>query len=44
MYVLIAPMVVGGLLSLAARGFFERDAARVLDAARAEAEEAEGRQ
>ncbi|MEU4575770.1 MULTISPECIES: MFS transporter [Nonomuraea] len=34
MYVLIVPMVLGGLLCLAARGFFERDAQRVLDAAR----------
>ncbi|MEU7858502.1 MFS transporter [Nonomuraea sp. NPDC049141] len=36
MYVLIVPMVLGGLLCLAARGFFERDAQRVLDAAREE--------
>ncbi|GGS95619.1 hypothetical protein GCM10010156_62330 [Planobispora rosea] len=36
MYVLIVPMVLGGLLSLSARGFFERDAARVLESARAE--------
>jgi MFS family permease len=34
MYVLIAPMVLGGLLCLLARRFFERDAQRVLDAAR----------
>lgn len=30
MYALIAPMVVGGLITLAARGSFERDAAKVL--------------
>ncbi|MGH3392616.1 MAG: MFS transporter [Actinomadura sp.] len=36
MYVLTVPMMLGGLLSLAARGFFERDAQRVLDSARAE--------
>ncbi|MGJ6962856.1 MFS transporter [Streptosporangium sp. G11] len=34
MYVLIVPMVVGGLLTLSARGFFESDARRVLEAAR----------
>ncbi|WP_436762580.1 MFS transporter [Streptosporangium sp. V21-05] len=34
MYVLIVPMVIGGLLTLAARGFFESDARRVLEAAR----------
>ncbi|WP_084958925.1 MFS transporter [Thermoactinospora rubra] len=34
MYILIAPMVTGGLLCLLARGFFGRDAQRVLDAAR----------
>jgi MFS family permease len=37
MYILVVPMVLGGLLCLAARGFFERDAQRVLDAAREEA-------
>ncbi|MGC5014896.1 MFS transporter [Streptosporangium sp. DT93] len=34
MYALIVPMVVGGLITLFARGFYERDAQRVLDAAR----------
>ncbi|MET8865663.1 MFS transporter [Nonomuraea sp. NPDC004580] len=34
MYVLIAPMVVGGLLTLGARASFERDAAKVLEDAR----------
>ncbi|GAA3003187.1 MFS transporter [Streptosporangium longisporum] len=34
MYALIVPMVVGGLITLSARGFFERDARRVLEAAR----------
>ncbi|WP_336210162.1 MFS transporter [Nonomuraea sp. LPB2021202275-12-8] len=34
MYILIIPMVVGGLLTLGARGSFERDAGKVLDAAR----------
>lgn len=34
MYVLIVPMVIGGLLTLSARGFFESDARRVLEAAR----------
>ncbi|MCK2212221.1 MFS transporter [Actinomadura sp. ATCC 31491] len=33
MYILVVPMVVGGLVTLGARGSFERDAARVLDAA-----------
>lgn len=34
MYVLIVPMVLGGLITLAARGSFERDAQRALEAAR----------
>ncbi|MGS2644932.1 MFS transporter [Streptosporangium sp. LJ11] len=34
MYVLIVPMVIGGLLTLSARGFFESDARRVLEDAR----------
>lgn len=34
MYVLIVPMVIGGLLTLGARASFERDAQRVLDEAR----------
>ncbi|MEU4576886.1 MFS transporter [Nonomuraea sp. NPDC023979] len=34
MYILIVPMVIGGLLTLGARASFERDAAKVLDAAR----------
>ncbi|MEU7002497.1 MFS transporter [Nonomuraea sp. NPDC046570] len=34
MYVLIPAMVLGGLITLAARGSFERDAQKVLDAAR----------
>ncbi|GAA2401267.1 MFS transporter [Nonomuraea africana] len=34
MYALIPPMVVGGVITLLARGFFERDAARVLEQAR----------
>ncbi|GAA3410095.1 MFS transporter [Streptosporangium vulgare] len=34
MYVLIVPMVIGGLLTLSARGFFESDSRRVLEAAR----------
>ncbi|MEU4536296.1 MFS transporter [Streptosporangium sp. NPDC023825] len=34
MYVLIVPMVIGGLLTLFARGFFESDARRVLEDAR----------
>ncbi|MEU8377581.1 MFS transporter [Streptosporangium sp. NPDC048865] len=34
MYVLIVPMAAGGLLTLAARGFFESDARRVLETAR----------
>ncbi|MEV0589027.1 MFS transporter [Nonomuraea sp. NPDC050310] len=35
MFVLVIPMVLGGLLCLLARGFFDRDAQRVLDSARA---------
>lgn len=31
MYALIPPMVIGGVITLLARGFFERDAARVLE-------------
>ncbi|MEU4830229.1 MFS transporter [Streptosporangium sp. NPDC023615] len=34
MYALIVPMVVGGLITLFARGFYERDAQRVMEAAR----------
>ncbi|TYB68951.1 MFS transporter [Nonomuraea sp. PA05] len=34
MYALIVPMVVGGLVVLASRGSYEREAARVLDEAR----------
>ncbi|MEV6861340.1 MFS transporter [Streptosporangium subroseum] len=34
MYALIVPMVLGGLITLAARGSFERDAQRALEAAR----------
>ncbi|MFI6296912.1 MFS transporter [Nonomuraea sp. NPDC050790] len=34
MYVLIVPMVLGGLITLGARGSFERDAKKVLDEAR----------
>ncbi|MFD1940068.1 MULTISPECIES: MFS transporter [Nonomuraea] len=34
MYALIPPMVIGGVITLLARGFFERDAARVLEQAR----------
>ncbi|WP_049568793.1 MFS transporter [Nonomuraea sp. SBT364] len=34
MYILIVPMVIGGLITLGARGSFERDATKVLDAAR----------
>ncbi|WP_236003449.1 MFS transporter [Nonomuraea antri] len=34
MYLLIVPMVAGGLLTLGARASFERDAQKVLDAAR----------
>jgi MFS family permease len=34
MYALIVPMVLGGLITLAARGSFERDSQRVLEAAR----------
>lgn len=34
MYVLIVPMAIGGLVTLSARGFFESDARRVLEAAR----------
>ncbi|MEW9552140.1 MFS transporter [Nonomuraea sp. NPDC050783] len=33
MYILVVPMVVGGLVTLGARASFERDAAKVLDAA-----------
>ncbi|MFB9203606.1 MFS transporter [Nonomuraea spiralis] len=35
MYLLVVPMIVGGLLTLGARASFERDAKRVMDAARA---------
>ncbi|MFI7465444.1 MFS transporter [Nonomuraea sp. NPDC049646] len=35
MYLLVVPMIVGGLLTLGARASFERDAGRVMDAARA---------
>lgn len=34
MYVLVVPMVVGGLLTLGARASFERDANKVLEDAR----------
>ena len=34
MYVLVIPMVIGGLLTLGARASFERDARKVLEAAR----------
>ncbi|MFI7612086.1 MFS transporter [Nonomuraea terrae] len=34
MYVLIVPMVLGGLVVLASRGFYEKEAARVLEQAR----------
>ncbi|NUS03284.1 MAG: MFS transporter [Nonomuraea sp.] len=34
MYILVVPMIVGGLLTLGARASFERDAQRVMDAAR----------
>ncbi|GGO78161.1 MFS transporter [Nonomuraea cavernae] len=34
MYILVPAMVIGGLLTLGARASFERDAAKVLDAAR----------
>jgi MFS family permease len=34
MYLLIAPMVIGGLITLASRDSYERDAQKVLDAAR----------
>ncbi|MEU8245860.1 MFS transporter [Nonomuraea sp. NPDC048916] len=34
MYILVPPMVIGGLLTLGARASFERDAGKVLDAAR----------
>ncbi|MFI6478628.1 MFS transporter [Nonomuraea sp. NPDC050663] len=34
MYALIVPMILGGLVVLASRGFYEREAARVLEEAR----------
>ncbi|SDL43579.1 Predicted arabinose efflux permease, MFS family [Nonomuraea maritima] len=34
MYALIVPMIVGGLVVLASRGYYEREAARVLEQAR----------
>ncbi|GAA3642646.1 MFS transporter [Nonomuraea antimicrobica] len=34
MYILVIPMVLGGLLTLGARGSFERDAAKVMEEAR----------
>jgi MFS family permease len=37
MYVLVIPMVIGGLVTLGARASFERDARKVLEAARTDA-------